>query len=138
MKNSLYLLFLGLTVGLFASCSQEVKVLSSVDTPSPLVEEYSDMVVPPNIAPLNFFVDAEDGQEALVLTCDGKSISAVCKDGAIIPELDAWKDWATPDKPVEVKHCRLENGKWIAYRPFTFRFAKEEIDPYLAYRLIPP
>jgi len=67
------------------------------------------MVVPPNIAPLNFFVDAEDGQEALVLTCDGKDISAVCKDGAIIPALDAWKEWATQDKPVEVKHCRLED-----------------------------
>ena len=70
MKNSLYLLFLGMAIGLFASCSQEVKVFSSVDTPSPLVEEYEAMVVPPNIAPLNFFVDAEDGQEALVLTCN--------------------------------------------------------------------
>lgn len=138
MKNSLYLLLLGIAVGLFASCSQEVKVFSLVDTSSPLMVEYADIVVPPNIAPLNFFVDAEDGQEALVLTCNGKSISAVCKDGAIIPELNVWKDWATQDKQVEVKHCKLEDGKWISYRPFIFRFAEEEIDPYLVYRLIAP
>ena len=138
MKNSLYLLFLGMAIGLFASCSQEVKVFSSVDTPSPLVEDYADMVVPPNIAPLNFFVDAKDGQEALVLTCNGKSISAISKDGAIIPALDAWKGWASKNEQVEVKHCRLEDGKWIAYRSFTFRFAEEEINPYLVYRLIPP
>ena len=138
MKNSLYLLFLEMAVSLFTSCSQEVNIFSSVDTPSPLMEEYADMVVPPNIAPLNFFVDAEDGQEALVLTCNGKSISAICKDGAIIPALNEWKNWTTQDKPVEVKHCKLEEGKWIAYRSFTFRFAAEEIDPYLAYRLIPP
>ena len=98
MKNYLHLLFSGLIIWLCTSCSQEVKISSSVDVPSPLVEEYADMVVPPNIAPLNFFVDAEDGQEALVLTCDERSISAVCKDGAIIPTMKDWKDWAQAAK----------------------------------------
>ena len=140
MKNYLYLLFSGLIIWLCASCSKEVKISSSVDVPSPLVEEYADMIVPPNIAPLNFFVDAEDGQEALVLTCDGRSISAVCKDGAIIPAMKDWKNWAqaAKGKQVDVEHCTLKDGKWIAYQTFTFRMAEEEIDPYLVYRLIPP
>lgn len=140
MKNYLHLLFSGLIIWLCTSCSQEVKISSSVDVPSPLVEEYADMVVPPNIAPLNFFVDAEDGQEALVLTCDERSISAVCKDGAIIPTMKDWKDWAqaAKGKQVKVEHCTLKDGKWIAYQTFTFRMAEEEIDPYLVYRLIPP
>lgn len=140
MKNSLYLLFLGITVGLFTSCSQEVNIESSIDVPSPLVEDYANIVVPPNIAPLNFFVDAEDGQEALVLTCDGKSISAVCKDGAIIPEMKKWRNWmnTAKGKQVKVEHCKQEGGKWISYQAFTFRVAEESIDPYLVYRLIAP
>jgi hypothetical protein len=117
-----------------------VKISSSVDVPSPLVEEYADMIVPPNIAPLNFFVNAEDGQEALVLTCDGKSISAVCKDGAIIPDKKDWKDWAkaAKGKQIHAEHCTQKDGKWISYQTFTFRMAEEDIDPYLVYRLIPP
>ena len=112
---------------LFTACNQDIKVFSSVDATSPLMEDYADIVVPPNIAPLNFFVDAEDGQEALVLTYDGNSISAVCKDGAVIPQMKDWKDWAhsAKGKQVKVEHCKLTDGKWISYQAFFFRFAEE-------------
>lgn len=140
MKNSLFLFFLGIVVWLFVACSEDVRISAYVDEVSPLAESYADVIVPPNMAPLNFFVDAEDGKEALVLTCDGKKLSAVSKKGAIIPDLDAWKTWidALQGKQVQVDHCKLEDGKWIAYQAFTFRFAEETIDPYLVYRLIPP
>lgn len=138
-KYSTFLIY-GIAIWLFTACNQDIKIFSSVDTTSPLMEDYADIVVPPNIAPLNFFVDAEDGQEALVLTYDGNSISAVCKDGAVIPQMKDWKDWAhsAKGKQVKVEHCRLTDGKWISYQAFNFRFAEEEIDPYLVYRLIPP
>jgi len=140
MRNRLFFLFLGIVICLLASCSQEVRISAYVDESSPLVENYADVVVPPNIAPLNFFVDAEDGQEALVLTCGEERLSAVCKKGAIIPELDEWKRWASAvqGKLVKAEHCMLDDGKWISYQAFTFRFAEESIDPYLVYRLIPP
>lgn len=140
MKNRLFLPFWGIIMWLFVSCSHEIEIFSSVDEPSPLVENYAGMVVPPNMAPINFFVDAQDGQEALVLVSDGKKLSAVCKDGAIIPEMGQWKAWMkeVQGKEVQAKHCKLEDGKWISYQAFTFRVAEEEIDPYLAYRLIPP
>ena len=140
MKNSLFFFLQGVLAWILVSCSREVSISGYVDEPSPLVENYADIIVPPNIAPLNFFVDAEDGQEALVLTCDGKTLSAVSGKGAVIPELDEWKTWteAARGKQVRVEHCKLEDGKWISYQAFTFRFAEETIDPYLVYRLIPP
>ena len=140
MKNSLCLFLLGIVVWLFTSCSQEVRIFSSVDEPSPLAKDYADIVVPFNIAPLNFFVESEDGQEALVLTCGEHKISAICKDGAIIPDMDKWKKWTqiARGKQVQAEHCRLQDKKWIAYQTFSFRFAEESIDPYLVYRLIPP
>ncbi len=140
MKNCLFFLLQGIVIWLFASCSQEVKVSSYVDESSPLVEEYAGIVVPPNIAPLNFFVNAEDGQEALVLDCDGEKLSVISKKGAFIPELDEWKTWTTHarGKQVQVEHCRLKGGKWVSFQVFSFRFAEETIDPYLVYRQIPP
>lgn len=140
MKNCLFILFQGIVIWLFVSCNQEVKISAYVDETSPLAESYAGIVVPPNVAPLNFFVDAEDGQEALVLTYDGKALSAICKKGAIIPDLGEWKTWtkSAQGKQVQAEHCRLEEGKWISYQSFSFRFAEEPIDPYLVYRLIPP
>ena len=61
MKSLLYSV-LGVALWLFASCSQEVKISLRTDEPSPLVKEYANVVVPPNIAPLNFFVDAAGGK----------------------------------------------------------------------------
>ena len=34
--------------------------------------------------------------------------------------------------------CLKKDGSWISYRPFTVSVVEDEIDPYLAYRLIPP
>ena len=73
MKKRLLFLFQGIVIWLFASCTQDVKISAYVDELSPLAENYADIIVPPNMAPLNFFVDAADGQEALVLTCHEKS-----------------------------------------------------------------
>ena len=140
MKNYLFFLIQGMVIWLCTSCSQEVRIFASIDEPSPLVEGYADIVVPPNIAPLNFGVEATDGQEAMVLTCDGNKLSAICMDGAIIPKMSDWKTWmeSAHGKEVQAEHCRLVDGKWISYQSFTFRVAEEEIDPYLVYRSIPP
>lgn len=140
MKKRLLFLFQGIVIWLFASCTQDVKISAYVDELSPLAENYADIIVPPNMAPLNFFVDAADGQEALVLTCHEKKLSAVCKKGAIIPDLDEWKAWANMARGNRVKaeHCVLKNGEWVSFEAFTFLFAEENIDPYIVYRLIPP
>ena len=141
MKNSvIYVVSLCVAAWTCVSCSQEVKVSVRSEALSPLVKDYADMVIPPNIASLNFFVDAEDGQEALVLTVDNQSISAISKDGAVIPDLSDWKELMAyaKGKQVQVEHCVWTAEGWKAYQPFAFQVAEEAIDAYLAYRLIPP
>ena len=140
MKSVLYRMCLVMGLWLLASCQEKVKISVRMEEPSPLVDEYAGVVIPPNIASLNFFVDAEDGQEALVLTCGSYQFSTVCKDGAMIPELDDWKILmdAAKGKEVQVEHCVLAPEGWKAYQAFAVQVAEEEIDPFLAYRLIPP
>lgn len=140
VRTFLYRICLGIIVGLFASCSQDVKITERVEAPSPLVEEYAGIIVPPNIAPVNFFVEAADGQEALVLSCGDARLSVVCRDGAMIPGLEDWKELMTEanGKEIQVEHCVHTPEGWKAYQAFSIQVAEEEIDPYLAYRLIPP
>lgn len=140
MKKLLYSIGVGIAMWILASCSHEVKVAVRSEEPSPLMEEYADIIIPSNIAPINFFVEAEDGLEGLVLTLDNRTLTVVSKDGALIPDLAAWKDLMADakGKTIKVEHCIQSNEGWKAYKAFDMKVAEEEIDPYLAYRLIPP
>lgn len=129
-----------LVAGGFVSCKTDVQISSYSEETSPLVEEYADMVIPYNIAPLNFFVTANDGYEALVFSFEGMRLSAICKEGAVIPELNGWKTMLGKAKgnTIKVEHCIKSQKEWRAYKPFVIHVAQEGIDPYLVYRLIPP
>ena len=140
MKSILYSLCLGVTMWCLVSCSQELNIVGRLEKASPLVEEYAGVQLPPNIASLNFLVNATDGQEGVVLTFGDSRLSAICKDGAMIPDLDSWKALLAEAKghKIQVEHCVLTSEGWKAYQPFEIEVMPEEIDPYLAYRLIPP
>lgn len=129
-----------LIVGGFVSCKTEVQIGSYSEEISPLAGEYADVIIPYNIAPLNFFVSGNDGEEALVFSYESMKLSAICKEGAVIPDLDIWKAMLVKAKgdTIKVEHCVKTGGEWKAYRPFDIHVAQEEIDPYLVYRLIPP
>lgn len=131
---------LGMMIWFLTSCSQEIRIVGSLNEPSPLVEEYAGVKLPPNIASLNFFVDASDGQEALVLKGGNSSLQAICKDGAMIPDLSQWKELlaVVKGKKIQAEHCILTPEGWKAYQSFEMEVMEDPIDPYLAYRLIPP
>ena len=141
MKNKSFIWVVILLVfeGL-VSCKTDVRISSYSKEISPLVEEYADMVIPYNIAPLNFFISANNGEEALLFSYKSMELSAISKEGAIIPELDSWKKMLNKAKgdTIRVEHCVKTLEGWKAYTPFYIHVAKEEIDSYLVYRLIPP
>lgn len=140
MKRIVSFGILVLIMGVFAACNQEINIHSRLQDVSPLQEEYAGVIVPPNIAPVNFFTKAEDGSEGLVLTFGERQLHTRCKDGAVIPSLKEWKALLKDAKgdSIGVDHCVLTADGWKAYQRFFLRVAEEAIDPYLAYRLIPP
>lgn len=122
------------------SCKPEVKIESYLDEASPLVGEYERMVIPYNIAPLNFHVSTDGYEQGMVLTYGDTRLSAISEDGAIIPDLDEWKSLLDQAKGHDLKleHCIHTDDGWKAYDSFTIHVSAEGIDPYLVYRLIPP
>ena len=137
MKYRILLLLL-----LVTSCSKHPSLPTSFtevnETPH-IYPDYVDVVVPPNIAPLNFLVDdvedvvAEIKSQASRVTFGGK------KNKMQIDE----KEWhellaEAKGKSLSVRVYTKKDGKWLAYKPFSIDVAEENIDPYVSYRVLPP
>lgn len=137
-----FFFFLCMFIGMLChtSCKSEVKIESYLNEASPLVDEYEGMVIPYNIAPLNFHVSVNDYEQGMVLTYGDTRLSAISEDGAIIPDLDEWKSLLDKAKGHDLKleHCIRTDEGWKAYDSFAIHVSAEGIDPYLVYRLIPP
>ena len=115
----------------------------SVSELAPKLEpDYSEVTIPPNIAPLNFIIK-ETGSAYFVKisSAAGPKIEVSSKTGKIdIPER-SWKRMLQNNKGKEFKvdiYSRNEQNKWSKFKTFTNRIAPEPIDPYLYYRLLYP
>ena len=113
------------------SCSGSIEPAGSLDTLPPMEPDYSFVTVPSNIAPLNF---SYTGDEECALQVDGHTIRG--RKGLFSLKEKLWKKLMEKDE-VEMTVLVRREGEWKAYRPFKL-YIKEEIDPYLSYRLIPP
>lgn len=101
--------------------------------------DYTDVVVPSNIAPLNFAV-MEQGTEAVArFTFDGGEYTYGDGNKIVIDE-DEWKEMlqASKGKDIKVEVFSKNNGSWTAYKSFSITVAEDEIDQYISYRLIQP
>jgi hypothetical protein len=105
--------------------------------------DYTGVTIPPNIAPLNFVI-REEGEKFNVLVTGEKSsekIEITSGNGKIILPMKAWKKLLDENRGSEIRFgLKIKNreGSVTAYEPFQMKVANEPVDPYLAYRLIPP
>lgn len=103
--------------------------------------DYRDVTVPVNIAPMNFEMLSDEGLGWRIVV-HGVSDSLIIRsdDGLISFRMGQWRrllqENAGGQLSVEVLEKR-EDG-WYAYLPFIVHISEDEIDPYIAYRLIPP
>lgn len=103
--------------------------------------DYKDVVVPFNIAPLNFIVHGNGSGYAVRLTVDGMNIDATSgKDGKMLFAEDKWKEMLAKakGKDIKVSVFAKADGAWEKYNDFTITVAEDSIDPYVSYRLIEP
>lgn len=102
--------------------------------------DYTEVVIPSNIAPLNFKV-LDHCDDVVARLTDGSGKQQTYGDGSKvqIPE-DEWKEMlaASKGKFIKVEIFASDKGAWRAFKPFNINVAQEEIDPYISYRLINP
>ncbi len=127
----------------FSGCEKEPHGDITVNETLPALDpDYSDVTIPPNIAPLNFNIK-EPGKISFVkFTSDsGSEIDIYSRSGKIrIPE-KRWKKMLQNNKGKELKidiFSKDDQDKWSKYKTVTNKIAMEPVDPYLYYRLLYP
>ena len=105
-----------------------------------LYPDYAGVVVPPNIAPLNFEIQ-EDGQEYLTRFSIDEGYSFVAAGQKTDVRRKAWRRLLEGAKGKRIKvevFARADKKSWKAFAPVFIDVAEEPIDRWLHYRLIEP
>ena len=139
----LYIIILGVFFCL--SCNTDFNGNSEKTNRMPLIEpDYTDVTIPPNIAPLNFMIK-EDGSNFKVTASSVKTknqITVKSSNGIIRFPEKAWGKLLneSPGDTVEFRILISKKGEktFKEYNTFQMIVAREKIDPYLVYRLIYP
>lgn len=137
---------LALSLVLLASCQKQAAVPTE-STPTTEVAniypDYRDIVIPPNIAPLNFQI--KSAGTAFVASVSGAKgtalVTAAGADGKIMMDPKAWSALLEANKGDSLHvslYAQQSDGRWLAYPRYTLHIAPEPIDRYLSYRLIEP
>ena len=140
-----YLLIIAIAfASLLVGCKPEACVPNNARTTQEVVSiypDYRDIVVPPNIAPLNIMVKSE-GKE-FVASVEGKGapvLAAAGSDGKLAFDSIEWRSLLADNKGSElsVTIYAKKDGEWLQHPAYKFSVAEEDIDTYLSYRLIEP
>ena len=140
MIRNLHLSLLAAVV-LAGSCSGPKVPTEGVSDATGLPDIYPDytgIVIPPNIAPMNFEVSIP-GDEYVVRVSASDGSEIVAKGNPVRWDADRWRGLLEAASGGELKYeVFVRNGaSWSRYT-FSNTVAPEEIDPYISYRLIEP
>ncbi len=110
--------------------------------PARIRPDYSQVMIPPNIAPLNFVVE-EPGAEFRVRIhgANGGEIHMGSRHPSIIIPLAPWRELLGRNRGGKITvdvYVRSKDGRWSRYEGFDQTVAREEIDSHLVYRLLGP
>jgi len=131
---------------LLASCRPDAAVPSQstpVERQAVIYPDYRDIVIPPNIAPLNF--QAKEAGRAFVASLRGSRggeelVASAGEDGKLMFDTLQWHALLRANRGGELTVTLYADsaGQWLRYRAHTLRVAEEPIDRFLTYRLIEP
>ena len=127
---------------LLVACTPSAEKLEQTGEVLEIYPDYTSITIPPNIAPLNFQINNQ-GEDFVVEISNSKNkrIRVRSKTGSIKIPLNAWKKLLGKDRggklTISVIRKTVEKN-WEKLAPVNQNIATEEIDPYIAFRKIPP
>lgn len=138
-KNSLIILFL---LTLVMGCNRSPGEFEQSGEDPELYPDYTSIIIPYNIAPLNFQILNKGDRFVVELTNSfNKSITLESKDGSIEFPLKAWKRLLEKGMggSLTIQVYKKNKGeRWEALAPVKNEISGNKIDPYIAFRKIPP
>ena len=104
--------------------------------------DYKDVVIPPNIAPLNFMLT--DTVKAVVASLKGSDVEPLVvsggSDGKVAIDSTAWRALLETNRggDIDVNLYAQTDSGWVHFPSYKLTVAPDDIDPFLSYRLIEP
>jgi hypothetical protein len=137
--SALVIATLGLT--LFKGPAEPAEFMP-IGRPAKIRPDYTDTVIPPNIAPLNFII-LEPGTKyiAKIHSANGKAFSVSSRNGKIKIPLRPWRSLLQANRGGKLLfelYVKDEHGNWSRYQRIENTIARQNIDSHIAYRLIKP
>ncbi len=104
--------------------------------------DYAGVVVPPNIAPLNFRVkEAGGGYYVRISSAQGQAIELADKAGRFRIPLAKWKGLLTANQGRTLRieiFVKDQEGTWTCYDAIENTISRDPVDGYLAFRRMVP
>jgi hypothetical protein len=126
----------------FFQRSQPGSNFVTVDRQPVIEPDYSECIIPPNIAPLNFKI-REPGKNFYIeiKSVAGMTIKVFGRGNKVKIPLKSWKKLLKENQGKDITFdifTQNDQKFWKKYKSIYNKVAKEKIDPYIAYRLIDP
>ncbi len=141
MKTNNTLLFIAFICFAVACSTQPKGVVSNENRNAKIVPDYSEITIPVNIAPLNFFIEEKgDAFFVEIKGSKGNSLSVSSANGTIKFPEKKWKKWLKTNQNNTIAyHIYVkQDGKWKQFKTFENKVSEAKIDPFLYYRLLFP
>jgi len=141
MVRVLIVVVMGMISGCRGIVNKENETGERIDRIPAIEPDYAGIVIPPNIAPLNFVIK-EQGTRFLVLmygnSGDTLRMTSRGSPARILIPPGKWKKLLQANRGAALTIDILEkkDGPWRRYNSIVNRIAQEEIDRYLFYRRI--
>jgi hypothetical protein len=138
MRRSISLIFV-LAAVLITSCIKPGRNPNEVDTLPSIFPDYCDVVIPSNIAPLNFKLMEESEKIEASIEGTNEKIRVKGKSKILIP-IRKWRKLLkdNSDGSLSVTLFARIDGEWKKYKPFNIHIKGDPVDPWIVYRLIAP
>ncbi len=134
-----------IAVSLFSSCGSPDTESAAESGRKPVISpDYTDVTIPPNIAPMNFSISEEANSFNVIVVSSGSGnqVKIKSRNGKIKFSEHSWKKLLSDAKggKIELSVFTQKKGEKTAkkYDPFFMNVSEDPIDPYLAYRVIYP
>ncbi len=143
LRSRRYNLFFAFLIAFIYGCgSQPGNNITNTGRHPVIHPDYSDIKIPPNIAPLNFII-REKGSAYFVKISSGNipSINLKSKSGIIEIPQKKWEELLAVAKGSELYFDVFVKDKesgWKRFKTIKNNVSSEPVDPYLTYRLIYP
>lgn len=122
-----------------SACNERIGNVKKEDTKVQIFPDYDGIVIPFNIAPLNFYIkEKAEKYHVEISSIEGKPIVIQQTTPEISIPVNKWKKLLNKNKgnKLNINVFLKKSQQWYQYQAFTDSIASDSLNPYLVYRLI--